>query len=457
MRRIRFLLLGFVTFVAAIFGALLVPGTWVNRVFSTLFCGIFSFNSMVCTANWGQSSQRVVAATSPAVENTIFDGFGDLLAQRDPSEFGDDQPSAPSPQQSNPQAPPFPQDPGPNFPVRPDFDDADTNSSRQRSFVTLEPGRRYQLNGTSPDKNSRYTAEVMVENGQAFIKSIVLTDKSSSNLPDEIYNIGIAPSGTEMSIRSNNRGTLTIKRVQNSWISQFTNPSGISTNWEIPVKQKFNKNFIKMINKRLCQDQVEELISRNIPNLLDFINKIADKFKKLFAVGLELDNNLKDKPEQKEKLFEKFEEKIDELKDFNDKLKESIECEPSEKPNQQNKPNNNQIIWTLEFDSIWERDDSRVNSSCYIKKVTDIRVIQTGNSLNATLGWIEETTGGGTTKYPVSLTGTIENSNVRMQVRGSSFEGVVNRTGQQAFGTVKATGTTRPCNITGRFLMIKQN
>ncbi|MFB2876719.1 hypothetical protein [Floridanema aerugineum] len=134
MRRIRFLVLGLVSFVAAIFGALLVPGSWVNRVFSTLVCGIFSFNSMVCTANWGQSSQRVVAATPPAVENTIFDGFSNLLAQRDPSEFGDPQPSTPSPQQSNPQAPPFPQDPGPNFPVRPDFDRPDSSQPDNKSL-----------------------------------------------------------------------------------------------------------------------------------------------------------------------------------------------------------------------------------------------------------------------------------------------------------------------------------
>ncbi|MFB2835580.1 hypothetical protein [Floridanema evergladense] len=139
MRCIRFLVLGLVSFVAAIFGALLVPGTWVNRVFSTLVCGIFSFNSMVCTANWGQSSQRVVAATPPAIENTIFDGFSDLLAQRDPNEFGDPQPSTPSPQQSNPQAPPFPQDPGPNFPVRPEFNNPNTNPINPSNSPPSQP------------------------------------------------------------------------------------------------------------------------------------------------------------------------------------------------------------------------------------------------------------------------------------------------------------------------------
>ncbi len=56
-----------------------------------------------------------MAATPPAVEKNI----SDWLVQRDPGEF-DDAPSVPP--GSNPQAPPFPQDPGPNQPVRPDFD-----------------------------------------------------------------------------------------------------------------------------------------------------------------------------------------------------------------------------------------------------------------------------------------------------------------------------------------------
>ncbi|MFB2923359.1 hypothetical protein [Aerosakkonema funiforme] len=67
----------------------------------------------------------MVAANPPAVVADISDY---LQAQRDPSEFGDE-PSAPSPQQSNPQAPPFPQDPGPNFPVRREFDDRNQDSN----------------------------------------------------------------------------------------------------------------------------------------------------------------------------------------------------------------------------------------------------------------------------------------------------------------------------------------
>ena len=115
MRRIRIFTLGIVSFFAVLMGALLAPGTFVNRALSAALCTVFSFSSTVCTVNLAKSSDRVVAATPPAVERNI----SDWLVQRDPGEF-DDAPSAPP--GSNPQAPPFPQDPGPNQPVRPEFD-----------------------------------------------------------------------------------------------------------------------------------------------------------------------------------------------------------------------------------------------------------------------------------------------------------------------------------------------
>ncbi|MEL0590168.1 MAG: hypothetical protein U1V55_11075 [Planktothrix rubescens PR222] len=120
MRRIRIFALGIVSFFAVLMGALLAPGTFVNRALSAALCTVFSFSSTVCTVNLAKSSERVVAATPPTVERNI----SDWLVQRDPGEF-DDAPSAPP--GSNPQAPPFPQDPGPNQPVRPDFDNRDQN------------------------------------------------------------------------------------------------------------------------------------------------------------------------------------------------------------------------------------------------------------------------------------------------------------------------------------------
>jgi len=115
MRRIRIFALGIVSFFAVLMGALLAPGTFVNRALSAALCTVFSFSSTLCTVNLAKSSDRVVAATPPAVERNI----SDWLVQRAPGEF-DDAPSVrPG---SNPQVPPFPQDPGPNQPVRPEFD-----------------------------------------------------------------------------------------------------------------------------------------------------------------------------------------------------------------------------------------------------------------------------------------------------------------------------------------------
>lgn len=107
MRQIRIFALGIVSFFAVLMGALLAPGTFVNRALSAALCTVFSFSSTVCTVNLAKSSDRVVAATPPAVERNI----SDWLVQRDPGEF-DDAPSVP----------PFPQDPGPNI-IRPEFDD----------------------------------------------------------------------------------------------------------------------------------------------------------------------------------------------------------------------------------------------------------------------------------------------------------------------------------------------
>ncbi|XZO03088.1 MAG: hypothetical protein ACM65L_04815 [Microcoleus sp.] len=120
MRHVRIFALGLVSFFAVLMSALLAPGTFVNRALSAALCTVFSFNSTICTVNLAQSGDRVVAATPPAVERNI----SDWLVQRDPGEF-DDAPSVrPG---SNPQAPPFPQDPGPNQPLRPDFDNRDQN------------------------------------------------------------------------------------------------------------------------------------------------------------------------------------------------------------------------------------------------------------------------------------------------------------------------------------------
>jgi hypothetical protein len=165
MRHIRLFALGILSFFAVLMSALLAPGTFVNRALSAALCTVFSFNSTICTVNLGQSGDRVVAATPLAVERNIED----WLVQRAPGEF-DDAPSVPP--GSNPQAPPFPQDPGPNQPVRPDFDNPGSGQPQSRPQVD-------QPNPSQPiqpelDNNSLagiwlYSIYVPSSNGQTFL------------------------------------------------------------------------------------------------------------------------------------------------------------------------------------------------------------------------------------------------------------------------------------------------
>ncbi|MEG3923571.1 hypothetical protein [Microcoleus sp. D3_18a_C4] len=142
MRHIRILALGIVSFFAFLMSALLAPGTIVNRALSAALCTVFSFNSTICTVNLANWSDRVVAATPPAVERNI----SDWLVQRAPGEF-DDAPSVrPG---SNPQAPPFPQDPGPNQPLRPDFDNSNAPNRPQ------SPNPSIPVNSQSPRSGTR--------------------------------------------------------------------------------------------------------------------------------------------------------------------------------------------------------------------------------------------------------------------------------------------------------------
>lgn len=166
MRRIRIFALGIVSFFAVLMSALLAPGTFVNRALSAALCTVFSFNYTVCTVNLAQSGDRVVAATPPAVERNI----SDWLVQRDPGEF-DDAPSVrPG---SNPQAPPFPQDPGPNQPLRPDFDNPNggnpnSNTGNQsRQCDTEGKIHVFYINGV------RTTEDTYTKNSWPMISSVL--------------------------------------------------------------------------------------------------------------------------------------------------------------------------------------------------------------------------------------------------------------------------------------------
>jgi hypothetical protein len=401
MRRIRFVALAFISFLTALIGAFLTPGTFLHRALSIATCTVFSFNSTLCAANLARSSERVIAANPPAVvaqgnacgsgsvtqltmqqgnDGTMYQVYYDF--RRGQETVNSDacgreywiSPNSKHPLygirfvylvngQRNRVVPtlyfetadgslkvydnnvaaarlpnPFSPDLGiasnPN-PTRTQLDNSNANSSSQPSFVTIEPGRRYQLNGTSRDRNRRYTAEILNDNGQAFINSIVLAVKRGRNLPDEIYNIKIVPSGTKMSITSNSRGTLAIERLSDKWQIRFTNANSISRNWEIPItnelKEIQHKKNVRL-SKRACEDTGDAVISGTIPDILDGISEFADQLAEHYISFIELIRDLNEV--EKEKLSQELKEQTDEVKNWADKLKKVTECDPKDTADQ---------------------------------------------------------------------------------------------------------------------------
>jgi len=97
MRKLRFLAIAVISFVAVLFGAFLSPSTWLHKSLAVALCGVLSANPALCTNNAIISQSQEASATNPVkVETTQF---SDLLAQRS-SEFLDDSPQ-PVPKRSN--------------------------------------------------------------------------------------------------------------------------------------------------------------------------------------------------------------------------------------------------------------------------------------------------------------------------------------------------------------------
>lgn len=223
MRHIRLIALGIVSFFAVLMGDLLAPGTFVNRALSAALCTVFSFNSTICTVNLAKSSERVVAATPPAVERNIEDRLG----QRN-REF-DDEPNTPP--ANNRQAPPFPQDPGPNQPVRPDFDNRDQNRiSSQRFVITrdlqeISPGL-YETILRSPE-GCQITRKIRKTEKSTFYESIQYTVPNNNTCGGKSYLFRFSEDGTQINAETNLNEKFLIKvNRPGAWDINYTSPQG---------------------------------------------------------------------------------------------------------------------------------------------------------------------------------------------------------------------------------------
>lgn len=201
------------------------------------------------------------------------------------------------------------------------------------------------------------------------------------------------------------------------------------------------------MSKRVCKDAGEAVINRTIPDLLDGIGDMADRFKKIYIFFLGIDPNLNDA--EKENLSKEFEEQSAQVKDISEKLKKTIECDPedtSEKKPPISSFGDKKITWILESPGF-----GRNQNGCTIGGQFTKPIVQNGNSLSGRATWNLETNGR-LQSTAVNITGTITDSGqVHMEITGADFpityDGVVNRIGE-------IVGTARGCGETsGSFIM----
>lgn len=146
VRRFWFLAVGFCT---AIVAYLLTPGQWLNRLLAVVLCTVLT-TDQVCLPH-GMTGRAVAAMPQVAVAQAE----SGLVAQRS-SEF-DDVPMTPAPSNTV-IPPPYPVDPGPNFPVRsPDFQGIDTNSPRYAIVAASIPNHFEVVS----DRGDRLTLEII--------------------------------------------------------------------------------------------------------------------------------------------------------------------------------------------------------------------------------------------------------------------------------------------------------
>jgi len=244
MQRIRYFLLAIVCF----FTAILIPGTFVNRLLSTLMCAVFSFNWGACTVNLAKTSDRVVAAFPPSLEKNIDNWF----TQRS-GEF-DDESSPPAPV-NNQQVPPFPVDPGPNI-IRPEFDDPGSSSP-------VQPEKPLELSGCSLSGTWVYSLYETLSD-QALLSTVTLEIKQNEDgeISVDRSNTVLQNQQSISQLIYNPVETTTTEIVENLKITQKTTVDGAVIYGDISDQKSGKSIFFVMERKTACVADHQPLSSR---------------------------------------------------------------------------------------------------------------------------------------------------------------------------------------------------
>jgi hypothetical protein len=261
MRRIRFLVLALISTVAALLTAFLSPGNWLNRVLAISLCTVMGADSTLCAAKLAQSSNRVVAATTPTVESVVDENW---VGQRS-SEF-DDVPA--SPPASNPQAPPFPSDPGPNI-IRHDFDDSNQSNFSSTEFAVtsnfreVSPGL-YETILRSPE-GCQITRRIRKSVNSSFYESIEYKVPNPNSCGGKSYVFTFSPDNRQINAKTSEDDEFLIQIIDDIQIT-FTYTDRENNQWLI-LAEKINGAYEnkKLYSKKskICLLSKNNLMSRN--------------------------------------------------------------------------------------------------------------------------------------------------------------------------------------------------
>ncbi len=174
VRRFWFLALGFCT---AIVAYLLTPGQWLNRLVAVALCTVLT-TDQVCLPQ-GMAGRAVAAMPRVEVAQQAEDS---LMAQRS-SEF-DDVPITPAPSNIV-TPPPYPVNPGPNFPVRrPDFDEFESRPEPNR----VESRNNFRVSNLQVPKLDRAFSQVSIQSTSLDTYDINLVSQQGCSINIKLTN-----------------------------------------------------------------------------------------------------------------------------------------------------------------------------------------------------------------------------------------------------------------------------
>ncbi|NJM47562.1 MAG: hypothetical protein HC860_16500 [Alkalinema sp. RU_4_3] len=289
MRRFRFLLLGFASFIVSFLVSLVTPGSWVNRAIATTMCGVMGACSPGAVAQFLQGGDRAFAADVPV-----------LMGQRS-SEFDDDLDASPrqNPGQSTPSQT---QKVEPNG-IRSDFSEPDIKSNdlpqinkpsnfnndgqdnlskipKTISFGAIETKSNssdsFEVSQSSPEGCSYTSLFRRTSNGGAYQESIRFQSPGIDICGTESFFVKLDARGNKIELTQDAlKGSLLFELDQKEIQVSYRSTEGLRKIGVLPVVDNSGKQTYRSTSEYLkdtYQKQDRQSCSDKYKKLCDFIN-----------------------------------------------------------------------------------------------------------------------------------------------------------------------------------------